>query len=347
MKIKIIYFTVLVGIFGIAMLINLSLFERIYRQDPAEVTVKIKKGANLRNVGEELESKGIIYNKNIFIITGRLLGYQDEILPGEYTFPNGITNLDILKKITDVNSVRFYTVTIPEGMNIRQIGRLLQRQLGLDSAKFVRETYNDSLITLLGIEAENLEGYLFPDTYQISLSPSADNEFEIIKTMAGQFRKEITPQMLDDIKNKKLTLKEVITVASIIEGETRFEPEKKTIAGVYFNRLKKRMKLEADPTVQYVLPDGPKRRLVYSDLKYPSPYNTYLNRGLPPGPINNPGLSSIMAAINPEKNNYLYFVAKGDGSHRFAETYAEHKKNIAEYKKYMQQLEENKNNHNK
>lgn len=344
MKIKIIYFAMLVGIFGIAMLINLSLFERIYRQDPAEITIRIKRGANLRSVGEELEAKGVIYNNNIFILTGRLLGYQDEIIPGEYTFPNGLTNIDILKKITDVNSIRYYTLTIPEGMNIRQIGRLLQRQLGLDSAKFVNETYNDSLIALIGIDAENLEGYLFPDTYQISLSPSADNEFEIIKTMAAQFQKVITPEMSDEIKNKKLTLKEIITFASIIEGETRYEPEKKIIAGVYYNRLKKRMRLEADPTVQYVLPDGPKRRLVYSDLKFDSPYNTYLHRGLPPGPINNPGLSSIMAAINPEKNNYLYFVAKGDGSHRFAETYAEHKKNIAEYKKYIQQLEENNQN---
>ncbi len=347
MRNKIIYFTALVGIFGIAMLVNLGLFERIYRPDPAEITIKIKKGDNLRSVGDELEAKGIIYNKNIFIITGRLLGYQDEIIPGEYTFTNGLTNIDILKKITDVNSVRYYTITIPEGMNIRQIGRLLHRQLGLDSARFVRETYNDSLISLLGVQADNLEGYLFPETYQVSLSASANNELEIIKIMASQFRKMITPELKDEMEKKNLTLKEVITMASIIEGETRHEPEKKIIAGVYYNRLKKRMKLEADPTVQYILPDGPKRRLVYSDLKYPSPYNTYLNRGLPPGPINNPGLSSIMAAINPEKNNYLYFVAKGDGSHRFAETYTEHKKNIAEYKKYLKQMEEDKNKQNK
>ena len=347
MKIKFAYFAALVGIFGIAMLINLGLFERIYRPDPADITIKIKKGTNLRSVGEELESKGIIYNRNIFILTGRLLGYQDEIIPGEYTFSNGLTNIDILKKITDVNSIRFYTITIPEGMNIRQIGRLLQRQLGLDSARFVRETYNDSLINLLDVKADNLEGYLFPDTYQVSLSVSAENEFEIIKIMASQFRKTITPEMNEEMRKKNLSLKDVITMASIIEGETRFEPEKKIIAGVYYNRLKKRMRLEADPTVQYVLPDGPKRRLAFSDLKFPSPYNTYLNRGLPPGPINNPGLSSIIAAISPEKNNYLYFVAKGDGSHRFAETYAEHKKNIAEYKKYLQQIEEDKNKQNK
>jgi UPF0755 protein len=342
MKIKLIYFFILTGIFTAALAVNMALFQRIYRTDPAEITIKIKRGDNLKGVAEILESKQVIYNKTIFALTGRILGYQDEIIPGEYSFPNGVTNIDILKKITDVSSVRYYTVTIPEGMNLRQMGRLFKRQLGLDSAKFVNDTYNDSLISLLDVESENLEGFLFPDTYQFSLSPQGNNEEEIIKIMAAEFRKKITPTMKEDMNKQNLSLLDVITMASIIEGETRFEPEKKIIAGVYYNRLKKRMRLEADPTVQYVLPDGPKRQLKYSDLKYPSPYNTYLNRGLPPGPINSPGLSSIMAAIYPEKHQYLYFVAKGDGSHRFAGTYNEHKKNIQEYKKYLQeQMERN------
>ena len=337
MKIKLIYFFILTGIFAAALTLNMALFQRIYRTDPAEITIKIKRGDNLKSVAGVLESKQIIYNKTIFALTGRILGYQDEIIPGEYSFPNGVTNIDILKKITDASSVRLYTVTIPEGMNLRQMGRLLKRQLGLDSAKFVNSTYNDSLISLLDVKAENLEGFLFPDTYQFSLSPQGNNEQDIINIMAAEFRKKITPGMKEDMDKQNLSLLEVITMASIIEGETRFEPEKKIIAGVYYNRLKKRMRLEADPTVQYVLPDGPKRQLKYSDLRYPSPYNTYLNRGLPPGPINSPGLSSIMAAIYPEKHHYLYFVAKGDGSHRFAETYDDHKKNIREYKKYLQE----------
>ena len=340
MKNKLAYFTVLTGIFAIALILNLVLFQRVFRTDPAEITVKIKRGDNLRSVAQELENKQVIYSKSIFVLTGRILGYQDEIIPGSYSFPNGITNLDVLKKITDVNSVRYYTVTIPEGMNIRQIGRLLHRQTGLDSARFVEETYNDSLIALLGIEADNLEGFLFPDTYQFSLSHSGGNEKEIIRIMVSEFRKKLSDTLLQSIENENLNLIDVVTMASIIEGETKYEPERKIISGVYYNRLKKRMKLEADPTVQYVLPDGPKPRLKYSDLKYPSPYNTYLNRGLPPGPINNPGLSSIIAAIYPEKHKYLYFVAKGDGSHRFAETYNEHKKNIQEYRKFLQEQTE-------
>ena len=144
------------------------------------------------------------------------------------------------------------------------------------------------------------------------------------------------------MKKKKLTLVELITMASIIEAETKYDPEKKKIAGVYYNRLKRKLKLEADPTVQYVLPDGPKRRLLYSDLKYPSPYNTYLHKGLPPGPINNPGWNSILAALYPENHNFLYFAAKGDGSHRFAETFGEHKKNADLYRQYLDGLEKKK-----
>jgi UPF0755 protein len=344
MKVKLLYIFTLAGIFIVALIINLALFQRIFRTDPADITLKIKKGDNLRNIATELEEKQVIDNKTIFILTGRFLGYQGEIIPGEYTFKNGLTNLEILKKITDPNSVRYFTVTIPEGMTIRQIGRLLQRQLGTDSAKFVEAAYNDSLIKELGIEADNLEGYLFPDTYRISFSPSGKTEEKIIIMMVSNFMKKITPELKDEMEDEGLDLKDVVTMASIIEGETRYEPEKKTIAGVYYNRLRKHMKLEADPTVQYAIPDGPKPRLVYSDLKYPSPYNTYLHRGLPPGPINNPGLSSIIAAVEPEDNDYLYFVAKGDGSHRFAETYKEHKENIQLYKEYLQEKRKNNDN---
>ena len=160
--------------------------------------------------------------------------------------------------------------------------------------------------------------------------------------MASTFRKRVTPEMREEMKTKNLNLNQLVTMASIIEGETRYEAEKKTISGVYYNRIKKGMKLQADPTVQYILPGGSKNRLLYSDLKIESPYNTYLYKGLPPGPINNPGLSSIIAALEPEENSYLYFVAKGDGSHRFAVSYDEHKKNITLYQQYLKELEEKK-----
>jgi UPF0755 protein len=314
-----------------------------YRNSNEDIIIKITRGENLRTVAAKLEQGNVIFNRTLFLIAGRIFGYQNNIIPGQYTISNGMTNLQILKLICDPTVVRTVTITIPEGMNIRQVGRLLQRQLGIDSARFVAEAKNDSLIKILGVQADNLEGFLFPDTYEISFG-TGNNEREVVRTMFTEFRKHLTPEIIEEMNNQKLSLLELITMASIIEGETRFEPEKKTIAGVYYNRLKKHMKLEADPTVQYVLPDGPKRRLLFSDLKFPSPYNTYLNKGLPPGPINNPGWGSILAALYPENNNYLYFAAKGDGSHRFAETYDEHKKNAKLYRDYLDQLEKDREN---
>ena len=344
MKYKIIYPVSLVGFFLMMLLINLAFFNRVYRNSNEDVTIKISRGDNLRTVARELEKSGIIYDREIFVIMGRLLGYQNDIIAGEYHFKNGLTNLDVLKEITDKERYKSVTITIPEGLNIRQIGRLLARQHGLDSARFVREAQNDSLISLLGVKADNLEGYLFPDTYDFMFNSKGNAEREIVMTMAAQFRKKFSDTLKKEMNNKKMDFKELITMASIIEGETRYEPEKKIIAAVYYNRLKKRMKLEADPTVQYALPGGWKNVLTYSDLKIKSPYNTYLNHGLPPGPINNPGISSIIAALEPDNNNYLYFVAKGDGSHRFAVTYEEHKKNIEEYKKFLKQQEIKKGN---
>lgn len=346
MKIRVIYPVLLLMFFLTALFVNLAFLNKTFRESNDEITLKIARGDNLRTVARELEKKGVIFDREIFVVTGRILGYQNKIIPGEYRFQNGLTNLDVLKEITDAERHRNMTITIPEGMSIRHIGRILSRLYNLDSANFVNETYNDSLIALLGIKADNLEGFLFPDTYEFSFNSKGNTGKEIVAAMSARFRKIFTTEIKEIMEKKNLKIKDLITMASIIEGETRYEPEKKTIAGVYYNRLKKRMRLEADPTVQYVLPDGPKKRLTYSDLKYVSPYNTYLNRGLPPGPINSPGLSSIMAALEPENNKYLYFVAKGDGSHRFAETYEQHKKNIDKYKKYLLEQENKKGNGN-
>jgi UPF0755 protein len=140
----------------------------------------------------------------------------------------------------------------------------------------------------------------------------------------------------------KLTLPQVLTLASIVEGEAHLDRERPIIAGVYLNRLKKRMRLEADPTVQYVIPDGP-RRLLFSDLRYDSPYNTYLYYGLPPGPINSPGRKSILAVLYPEKHSFLYFVADGTGGHVFTKNYLEHQKAVKAYRQYRREAMKNQN----
>lgn len=346
MKIKILYPLLLIFTFSAFLMINLTFLDRHYRLGSQEIKINVVKGDNLRKVASKLEVADVIYDKYFFIIAGKVMGSEDKLIPGEYRIENGLTNIEILKLLTDPYMERGYTVTIPEGLNIKQIARLLSRQIGIDSATFVRETYNDSLLKLLDVQADNLEGFLFPDTYRFNFFQTNGREKEIVRTLFFQFKNKITSEINDTVKLKKTNLKNLVTMASIVEGETRYFPEMKTIAGVYYNRLKKNMRLEADPTVQYSLPDGPKRRLTYSDLKYPSPYNTYLKKGLPPGPINNPGMDAIIAALYPEGHKYLYFVAKGDGSHVFAETYEQHKKNVEQYRKYLQELQNSKNNQN-
>ena len=168
-----------------------------------------------------------------------------------------------------------------------------------------------------------------PKTYSFYWDP---NEEDIILAMTKEFRRFFDDTLQKRMKEVKLTLEEVVAMASIVEGEAKLDEERPIIAGVYYNRLRKRMNLEADPTIQYVLPGGP-RRLFNSDYKFQSSYNTYLHPGLPPGPINNPGEKSILAALYPKKHNFLYFVATGDGGHSFSETYQDHVKAKAKRKK--------------
>ena len=165
MNTRYIYPPVLVISFLIFLFFHLTFLNRIYRNANDDIIIKISKGDNLRSVALKLEQNQVIYSQILFIAAGRLLGYQEQIIPGEYKFSNGLTNLGILKTITDASQSKVYLISIPEGLNIKQIGRLLAKQHGLDSAKFVKETYNDSLISLLDIQADNLEGYLYPETY--------------------------------------------------------------------------------------------------------------------------------------------------------------------------------------
>jgi UPF0755 protein len=251
-----------------------------------------------------------------------------------------MTNLDVLNIITDASLFQSIKFTVNEGLTIKQIGRLAEKNLGLSRDKFIEEAKNDSLINLLGLKdsIKSLEGFLYPDTYDVPLDIT---ERGLVHVLFNEFRKRVfnNQEIIDSIAGKKLDFYEVIIMASIIEGETRKEDEKATVAGVYYNRLRKNMRLEADPTVQYALPDGPKRRLTYDDLHIKSPYNTYIIKGLPLGPINNPSISSIKAAINPESHKYIFFVATGEGGHTFTENYQDHLKAVEVYRKKMQSIQ--------
>ena len=223
-------------------------------------------------------------------------------------------------KIIVEGKTALITVIIPEGITSYQIASILTQKVEVDSEKFVNLVNNKMFINELKMDVNSLEGYLFPNTYFFYWGIT---EKEIIRILVKEFNHNFTDSLKTIVTEKGWTVHQILTLASIIEGEAAIDSERALISAVYHNRLKKRMLLQADPSIQYIIPDGP-RRLLNKDLKIDSPYNTYRYSGLPPGPVNNPGLNSIIAAIYPSDVNYLYFVAKGDGAHVFSKSLSQH-----------------------
>lgn len=310
------------------------LYAKHYWEGTQEKKFFIRPGKNLDEIIDDLKQSDVLKSRFVFKVYVKLSGKEDKIISKRYIFYNGISNSELLNLLTDRDMVQMEKFTLIEGLGIKQIAKITEKKLQLSSEKFIKETENDSLINMLGLKGKvkNLEGFLFPDTYYLPLDV---DEKDLVNILFNEFRKKVLNdnEVTSVLKDKKNKLLEVITLASIIQGETNVKEEMPTISGVYHNRLHKNMRLEADPTVQYVIPDGPKPKLKYSDLKYDSPYNTYRHFGLPPGPINNPGLYAIKAAIKPDNNNFLFFVATGNGGHKFTNTYREHLKATEEYKK--------------
>lgn len=323
------------NIFLCGFIVQQSLYSKYKWAEGKDKEFDIKPGENFSEIVQELKEKDIIPSAFVMKVLGKLTGKDEKIISRRYVFKTGMTNLDVLNIITDASLFQSVKFTVNEGLTVKQIGRYAEKYLGLSRDKFIEEAKNDSLIGLLGLSdsVKSLEGFLYPDTYDVPLDIT---EKGLVKILFNEFRKRVlnNPAVSDSISKKNLDFYKVMIMASIIEGETRKNDEKSTVAGVYYNRIKKNMRLEADPTVQYSLPE-PKKRLTYDDLKVKSPYNTYIIKGLPPGPINNPSLSSIEAAINPEKHNYIFFVATGDGGHTFTENYADHLKAVSVYRKKM------------
>lgn len=313
-------------------------YSRYNWSGPAEKKFTVSPGKNLNEITAELKNQDIISSAALFKIAARISGKDDQIISNVYVLQNGMNNAELLSILTDKSYSRLARFTIPPGYTLKQISKLAEKKLSLSASKFLAEASNDSLISLLQLNrpVKNLEGFLFPDSYDV---PIAISEKELVSTLFNEFRKRIleNDEVMDLIEERKTDLLNTVTLASIIEGETQLDSEMPVVAGVYLNRISKGMKLEADPTIQYILPDGPKKRLLYEDLKINSPYNTYLNKGLPPGPINNPGIKSIMAALNPDSHKYLFFVATGEGGHKFSENYADHLKAVQEYRNKMRE----------
>lgn len=325
------------NIFLCGFIVQQSMFSKYKWKDGKDKEFDIRPGENFSEIVQELKDKDIIPSAFVLKVLGKITGKDEKVISRRYIFKTGMTNLDVLNIITDATLFQSVKFTVNEGLMIKQIGKNAEKYLGLSRDKFIEEAGNDSLIALLGLSdsVKSLEGFLYPDTYDVPLDIT---EKGLVKILFNEFRKKVfnNSEIMDSIAAKKMNFYNVMKMASIIEGETRKEDEKPRIAGVYYNRIKKNMKLEADPTVQYALPEF-KKRLTYDDLHVKSPYNTYIIKGLPPGPINNPSISSIKAAINPETHNYIFFVATGEGGHTFTENYADHLKAVDVYRKKMAQ----------
>ena len=292
------------------------------------VKVTIPKGASLNEVGITLKNNNIIHNKQSFQLAVKILGYEKDIPAGRFRIEKASTNYAIIDQLVNGKQLT-KKVTIREGWTISMIAKKLDEKLGIKTHFFEDATHNKNLLDKWGIQAKSFEGYLFPNTYQFN-----ENELpsDIINVMVQEYKRNLSDEMLVQMNQIKMSEQEVLTLASIIEGEAIYDKERAIISGVYHNRLKKGMRLQADPTIQYILEDGP-RRLLNRDLKIVSPYNTYLNKGLPPGPINNPGIESIKAALFPTESDYLYFVARGDGYHTFSKTEKQHNKAKRDFQK--------------
>jgi UPF0755 protein len=295
---------------------------------PQGVVVTIFRGTSFNGAAENLRAAGVIRSVWTFKLAGRILGYTKSIRTGKYLFVKGQSNLSLLKDIGEGKSRMVIPVTIPEGWRLEQIARRYHRDLGIDAALFLSLCRDTAFIRQHHLNAASLEGYLLPDTYSFYWQ---NDEEDIITRMLDGFQKFYSDSLLARQHQLNVSQQDVLTLASIIEAESGVMEERPVISGVYWNRLRKKMRLDADPTVQYAL--GMEQKLTHQDLLISSPYNTYMHQGLPPGPINNPGRLAILAALYPSNHGYLYFVATGIGGHHFARSYSEHEKNINSYRR--------------
>jgi UPF0755 protein len=302
-------------------------FTRPAKKGGINQVITIREGMSLKEVASALKGNGIITNKDLFMLWTRLLGNSRKIKAGEYLLNSGMAPVRIIEILTR-GIIITYPVTVPEGFSIEQIGGILAANGLADKKLFVSLAHEPGVIKKYGISGPSLEGFLYPDTYQFGkgLPPSL-----IIDVMVKRFW-EIAGPYMDRIKDLKMTVEEVVTLASIVEKEAGTAEEMPLIASVFLNRLRKGMRMESDPTVIYGMNDFT-GNLTRKDLLESTPYNTYVIRGLPPGPISNPGLASIKAVLYPAETDYLYFVSKNDRTHYFSSSIEEHNRAVWKYQK--------------
>jgi len=291
-------------------------------------SILIAPGTGARAVASLLEREGIVSKAHLFYWYARMRRTADKMKAGEYRFPAAVTPSLVLDTLVR-GKVVLHKVTIPEGANLEDVARIVAKT-GLADADEILELAHDKHVmrSLDVLEATSLEGYLFPETY---LFRRSDRPRDVLRRMVLEFWRRFSPDRQAKAREMGFTVHQAVTLASMVEKEAMIDAERPIIAGVFLNRLRRQMPLQSDPTAVYDLKDfsGP---ILRSHLERESPYNTYIHKGLPPGPICNPGEKSLRAVLDPKKVPYLYFVSNNDGSHTFSATYDEHLQAVARFR---------------
>jgi UPF0755 protein len=296
----------------------------------APTRVIVPRGASFAQAADSLARNGIVSSPRTFRLYGRLTGGDRNIKPGTYLLKHDTPWKDIISALNGGRGL-VNTITIPEGYTLSQITPLLARTLRVPAESVQAAVRDTALLARLDIPNPTLEGYVFPDTYAFPVGTTAR---QAVREMVYSFERRWKPEWDSSLVELKINRNDLVTMASIVEREARLPEERPVIAAVYYNRLRKGMLLQADPTIQYALGHHV-GRVLYKDLEVASPYNTYIHKGLPPGPVASPGAASLAAAANPANVPYLYFVASKDGHHEFRMTLDEHTSAIRQIRAAM------------
>ncbi len=326
------YFALLaLVVLGVAILLGVRLHSHIHlplRPDASPEIVDILPGTSVGGVAGILYERSLIASPRVFKLLARLTASEGDIRAGEYEISAAQSSREILTRLRKGGTV-LHWVTVPEGLRAEEVAAIVAERLALSREKFMEVVGDAGFIASLGVEAPHLEGYLLPETYAFSKGVT---EAQVIRKMVRDMLALFDEEKRARMNTLGMNLHEVLTLASIIEKEAGVVSEAPLIASVYHNRLRKKMRLQSDPTVIYGIEnfDGDLRR---RDLTRDGPYNTYMRRGLPPTPIANPGRSSIAAALDPADTAYLYFVSRNDRTHVFSETLADHNRAVDRYQR--------------
>jgi len=294
---------------------------------PTPQQLAVASGASLHGVARDLEAEGVITSARWFRLLARLRGDEARIRTGIYDFAGAATPGEVLDRLV-AGDVRRLQVTIPEGFDLRQIAARLEATGVAPADEILRLARDVEVCTRLQVKAPSLEGYLFPETYSFEFGLAPER---VLTTLVEQMRRQLTPELLKAAKEHNLDTNGYLTLASIVQKEAGNNDEMPLIAAVFLNRLRLGIPLQADPTVIYGLGDAFAGNLTKNHLRQPTPYNTYTRRGLPPGPISSPGREALEAVAHPADVDYLYFVARGDGTHEFSHTLKEHNRAVQRF----------------